>query len=188
MCLCVCVCSSGRFWSMSLSRVTVITRGSWPALLKLLLPMGTSFSGTVFHFELTYFLSCSYGAIIVHNICSSLDISYKLSWSLTTVWHLERWMPSKNRRPKMFKDVPSLTTHVTVWLLSRDKMCSVPLSLLSLSSSYEAQMKSLLRIVRIFCHVFRLGPSSPNNGNDMGYNGNKTARSQVFKVSGRWMV
>ena len=59
----------------------------------------------------------------------------------------------------------------------------VPLSLPSLSSSYEAQMKSLLRIVRIFCHVFRLGPSSPNNGNDMGYNGNKTPRSQVFKVS-----
>lgn len=54
--------------------------------------------------------------------------------------------------------------------------------LLSLSSSYEAQMKSLLRIVRIFCHVFRLGPSSPNNGNDMGYNGNKTPRNQVFKV------
>ncbi|XP_063773112.1 E3 ubiquitin-protein ligase HACE1 isoform X1 [Pseudophryne corroboree] len=54
--------------------------------------------------------------------------------------------------------------------------------LLSLSSSYEAQMKSLLRIVRIFCHVFRLGPSSPSNGNDMGYNGNKTPRSQVFKV------
>uniref|UniRef100_A0A3P8Z5H1 E3 ubiquitin-protein ligase HACE1 n=1 Tax=Esox lucius TaxID=8010 RepID=A0A3P8Z5H1_ESOLU len=54
--------------------------------------------------------------------------------------------------------------------------------LLSLSSSYEAQMKSLLRIIRIFCHVFRLGPSSPNNGNDMGYNGNKTQRSQVFKV------
>ncbi|XP_029359396.1 E3 ubiquitin-protein ligase HACE1 isoform X4 [Echeneis naucrates] len=53
--------------------------------------------------------------------------------------------------------------------------------LLSLSSSYDAQMKSLLRIVRIFCHVFRLGPSSPNNGNDMGYNGNKTPRSQVFK-------
>ncbi|XP_021169457.2 E3 ubiquitin-protein ligase HACE1 isoform X3 [Fundulus heteroclitus] len=53
--------------------------------------------------------------------------------------------------------------------------------LLSLSSSYEAQMKSLLRIVRIFCHVFRLGPSSPSNGNDMGYNGNKTSRSQVFK-------
>uniref|UniRef100_A0A8C7F0Z0 E3 ubiquitin-protein ligase HACE1 n=1 Tax=Oncorhynchus kisutch TaxID=8019 RepID=A0A8C7F0Z0_ONCKI len=53
--------------------------------------------------------------------------------------------------------------------------------LLSLSSSYEAQMKSLLRIIRIFCHVFRLGPSSPNNGNDMGYNGNKTQRSQVFK-------
>uniref|UniRef100_W5K1I7 E3 ubiquitin-protein ligase HACE1 n=1 Tax=Astyanax mexicanus TaxID=7994 RepID=W5K1I7_ASTMX len=53
--------------------------------------------------------------------------------------------------------------------------------LLSLSSNYEAQMKSLLRIVRIFCHVFRLGPSSPNNGNDMGYNGNKTPRSQVFK-------
>uniref|UniRef100_A0A3Q0R8S1 E3 ubiquitin-protein ligase HACE1 n=1 Tax=Amphilophus citrinellus TaxID=61819 RepID=A0A3Q0R8S1_AMPCI len=53
--------------------------------------------------------------------------------------------------------------------------------LLSLSSSYEAQMKSLLRIVRIFCHVFRLGPSSPNSGNDMGYNGNKTPRSQVFK-------
>ncbi|CAG06244.1 unnamed protein product, partial [Tetraodon nigroviridis] len=51
--------------------------------------------------------------------------------------------------------------------------------LLSLSSSYEAQMKSLLRIVRIFCHVFHLGPSSPNN--DMGYNGNKTARNQVFK-------
>jgi E3 ubiquitin-protein ligase HACE1 len=44
-------------------------------------------------------------------------------------------------------------------------------------------MKSLLRIVRIFCHVFRLGPSSPGNGNDMGYNGNKTPRSQVFKVS-----
>ncbi|CAB1334128.1 unnamed protein product [Coregonus sp. 'balchen'] len=54
--------------------------------------------------------------------------------------------------------------------------------LLSLSSSYEAQMKSLLRIIRIFCHVFRLGPSSPNNGNDMGYNGNKTQRSQVFKL------
>ncbi|XP_018612829.1 E3 ubiquitin-protein ligase HACE1 isoform X1 [Scleropages formosus] len=54
--------------------------------------------------------------------------------------------------------------------------------LLSLSSNYEAQMKSLLRIVRMFCHVFRLGPSSPNNGNDMGYNGNKTPRSQVFKV------
>uniref|UniRef100_A0A8C9RD69 E3 ubiquitin-protein ligase HACE1 n=1 Tax=Scleropages formosus TaxID=113540 RepID=A0A8C9RD69_SCLFO len=53
--------------------------------------------------------------------------------------------------------------------------------LLSLSSNYEAQMKSLLRIVRMFCHVFRLGPSSPNNGNDMGYNGNKTPRSQVFK-------
>ncbi|XP_005999628.1 E3 ubiquitin-protein ligase HACE1 isoform X3 [Latimeria chalumnae] len=53
--------------------------------------------------------------------------------------------------------------------------------LLSLSSNYEAQMKSLLRIVRIFCHVFRLGPSSPHNGNDMGYNGNKTPRSQVFK-------
>uniref|UniRef100_A0A8C4Z582 E3 ubiquitin-protein ligase HACE1 n=1 Tax=Gadus morhua TaxID=8049 RepID=A0A8C4Z582_GADMO len=53
--------------------------------------------------------------------------------------------------------------------------------LLSLSSSFEAQMKSLLRIVRIFCHVFRLGPSSPGNGNDMGYNGNKTPRSQVFK-------
>lgn len=58
-----------------------------------------------------------------------------------------------------------------------------PSSPLSLSSSYEAQMKSLLRIIRIFCHVFRLGPSSPNNGNDMGYNGNKTPRSQVFKVS-----
>ncbi|XP_061674924.1 E3 ubiquitin-protein ligase HACE1 isoform X7 [Syngnathoides biaculeatus] len=53
--------------------------------------------------------------------------------------------------------------------------------LLSLSSSYDAQMKSLLRIIRIFCHVFRLGPSSSNNGNDMGYNGNKTPRSQVFK-------
>ncbi|KAG7469909.1 hypothetical protein MATL_G00133800 [Megalops atlanticus] len=53
--------------------------------------------------------------------------------------------------------------------------------LLSLSSNYEAQMKSLLRIVRIFCHVFRLGPSSPNNGNDMGYNGNKTPKSQVLK-------
>uniref|UniRef100_A0A8I6ADJ5 E3 ubiquitin-protein ligase HACE1 n=1 Tax=Rattus norvegicus TaxID=10116 RepID=A0A8I6ADJ5_RAT len=53
--------------------------------------------------------------------------------------------------------------------------------LLSLSSSYEAQMKSLLRIVRIFCHVFRIGPSSPSNGMDMGYNGNKTPRSQVFK-------
>ncbi|XP_035245604.1 E3 ubiquitin-protein ligase HACE1 isoform X1 [Anguilla anguilla] len=54
--------------------------------------------------------------------------------------------------------------------------------LLSLSSNYEAQMKSLLRIVRIFCHVFRLGPSSPNNGNDMGYNGNKTPKSQVLKT------
>ncbi|XP_053314970.1 E3 ubiquitin-protein ligase HACE1 isoform X2 [Spea bombifrons] len=53
--------------------------------------------------------------------------------------------------------------------------------LLSISSSYEAQMKSLLRIVRIFCHVFCIGPSSPSNGNDMGYNGNKTPRSQVFK-------
>ncbi|KAJ7341797.1 hypothetical protein JRQ81_007055 [Phrynocephalus forsythii] len=53
--------------------------------------------------------------------------------------------------------------------------------LLSLSSNYEAQMKSLLRIVRIFCHLFRLCPSTPNNGNDMGYNGNKTPRSQVCK-------
>uniref|UniRef100_A0A8D3AQ26 E3 ubiquitin-protein ligase HACE1 n=1 Tax=Scophthalmus maximus TaxID=52904 RepID=A0A8D3AQ26_SCOMX len=53
--------------------------------------------------------------------------------------------------------------------------------LLSLSSSFDAQMKSLLRIVRIFCHVFCLGPSSPNSGNDMCYNGNKTPRSQVFK-------
>ncbi|XP_072106468.1 E3 ubiquitin-protein ligase HACE1 isoform X4 [Mobula birostris] len=54
--------------------------------------------------------------------------------------------------------------------------------LLSISSNYEAQMKSLLKIVRLFCHVFRLGPSSPSNGNDMAYNGNKTPRSQVFKV------
>ncbi|XP_036920844.1 E3 ubiquitin-protein ligase HACE1 isoform X1 [Sturnira hondurensis] len=54
--------------------------------------------------------------------------------------------------------------------------------LLSLSSNYDAQMRSLLRIVRIFCHVFRIGPSSPSNGIDMGYNGNKTPRSQVFKV------
>ncbi|XP_036103891.1 E3 ubiquitin-protein ligase HACE1 isoform X10 [Molossus molossus] len=54
--------------------------------------------------------------------------------------------------------------------------------LLSLSSNYDAQMKSLLRIVRIFCHVFRIGPSSPSNGIDMGYNGNKTPRSQVFKM------
>ncbi|XP_064199026.1 E3 ubiquitin-protein ligase HACE1 isoform X3 [Anguilla rostrata] len=54
--------------------------------------------------------------------------------------------------------------------------------LLSLSSNYEAQMKSLLRIVRMFCHVFRLGPSSPSNGNDMGYNGNKTPKSQVLKT------
>ncbi|XP_060712589.1 E3 ubiquitin-protein ligase HACE1 [Hemiscyllium ocellatum] len=53
--------------------------------------------------------------------------------------------------------------------------------LLSLSSNYEAQMKSLLKIVRIFCHVFRIGPTSPSNGNDMAYNGNKTPRSQVFK-------
>ncbi|XP_057617681.1 E3 ubiquitin-protein ligase HACE1 isoform X3 [Chionomys nivalis] len=53
--------------------------------------------------------------------------------------------------------------------------------LLSLSSNYDAQMKSLLRIVRIFCHVFRIGPSSPSNGIDMGYNGNKTPRSQVLK-------
>ncbi|XP_062848256.1 E3 ubiquitin-protein ligase HACE1 isoform X3 [Trichomycterus rosablanca] len=53
--------------------------------------------------------------------------------------------------------------------------------LLSLSSNYEAQMKSMLRIVRIFCHVFRIGPASPSNGTDMGYNGNKTQRSQVFK-------
>uniref|UniRef100_A0A671PYS7 E3 ubiquitin-protein ligase HACE1 n=1 Tax=Sinocyclocheilus anshuiensis TaxID=1608454 RepID=A0A671PYS7_9TELE len=56
--------------------------------------------------------------------------------------------------------------------------------LLSLSSNFEVQTKSLLRIVRIFCHVFCLGPSCPNNGNDMGYNGNKTPRNQVFKVSG----
>uniref|UniRef100_A0A671Q0C4 E3 ubiquitin-protein ligase HACE1 n=1 Tax=Sinocyclocheilus anshuiensis TaxID=1608454 RepID=A0A671Q0C4_9TELE len=53
--------------------------------------------------------------------------------------------------------------------------------LLSLSSNFEVQTKSLLRIVRIFCHVFCLGPSCPNNGNDMGYNGNKTPRNQVFK-------
>ncbi|XP_059970985.1 E3 ubiquitin-protein ligase HACE1 isoform X2 [Mesoplodon densirostris] len=53
--------------------------------------------------------------------------------------------------------------------------------LLSISSNYDAQMKSFLRIVRIFCHVFRIGPSSPSNGIDMGYNGNKTPRSQVFK-------
>lgn len=55
-------------------------------------------------------------------------------------------------------------------------------SINSISSSYEGQMKSLLRIVRIFCHVFRLGPSAPSNGNDMGYNGNKTPRNQVVKV------
>ncbi|ROL33044.1 E3 ubiquitin-protein ligase HACE1 [Megalobrama amblycephala] len=53
--------------------------------------------------------------------------------------------------------------------------------LLSLSSNFEVQTKSLLRIIRIFCHVFCLGPSSPNNGTDMCYNGNKTPRSQVFK-------
>ncbi|TRY56881.1 hypothetical protein DNTS_028947 [Danionella cerebrum] len=53
--------------------------------------------------------------------------------------------------------------------------------LLSLSSNFDVQTKSFLRIIRIFCHVFCLGPSSPNNGNDMGYNGNKTPRSQVFK-------
>ncbi|XP_052473529.1 E3 ubiquitin-protein ligase HACE1 isoform X1 [Carassius gibelio] len=53
--------------------------------------------------------------------------------------------------------------------------------LLSLSSNFEVQTKSLLRIIRIFCHVFCLGPSSPNNGKDMGYNGNKTPRNQVFK-------
>lgn len=68
-------------------------------------------------------------------------------------------------------------------------LCLTPPNLLcfnffifSLSSNYDAQMKSLLRIVRIFCHVFRIGPSSPSNGIDMGYNGNKTPRSQVFKV------
>uniref|UniRef100_A0A673IJL1 E3 ubiquitin-protein ligase HACE1 n=1 Tax=Sinocyclocheilus rhinocerous TaxID=307959 RepID=A0A673IJL1_9TELE len=54
--------------------------------------------------------------------------------------------------------------------------------LLSLSSNFEVQTKSMLRIVRIFCHVFCLGPSCPNNGKDMGYNGNKTPRNQVFKV------
>ncbi|KAG1936203.1 E3 ubiquitin-protein ligase HACE1 [Pimephales promelas] len=53
--------------------------------------------------------------------------------------------------------------------------------LLSLSSNFEVQTKSFLRIIRIFCHVFCLGPSSPNNGSDMCYNGNKTPRSQVFK-------
>ncbi|XP_016405866.1 E3 ubiquitin-protein ligase HACE1 [Sinocyclocheilus rhinocerous] len=53
--------------------------------------------------------------------------------------------------------------------------------LLSLSSNFEVQTKSMLRIVRIFCHVFCLGPSCPNNGKDMGYNGNKTPRNQVFK-------
>ncbi|XP_067305477.1 E3 ubiquitin-protein ligase HACE1 isoform X2 [Pseudorasbora parva] len=53
--------------------------------------------------------------------------------------------------------------------------------LLSLSSNFEVQTKSLLRIIRIFCHVFCIGPSSPNNGNDLCYNGNKTPRSQVFK-------
>ncbi|MBN3273793.1 HACE1 ligase, partial [Polyodon spathula] len=42
-------------------------------------------------------------------------------------------------------------------------------------------MKSLLLILRIFCQVFRLGPCSPDNGNDMGFNGNKPPRSQVFK-------
>uniref|UniRef100_A0A673MPV3 E3 ubiquitin-protein ligase HACE1 n=1 Tax=Sinocyclocheilus rhinocerous TaxID=307959 RepID=A0A673MPV3_9TELE len=60
--------------------------------------------------------------------------------------------------------------------------------LLSLSSNFEVQTKSLLRIIRIFCHVFCLGPSSPNNGNDMGYNGNKTPRNQVFKVSGHYIA
>lgn len=74
---------------------------------------------------------------------------------------------------------------IVEWCLNVFQPILLPPSLLSLSSSYEAQMKSLLRIVRIFCHVFRLGPSSPNNGNDMGYNGNKTARSQVFKVCTR---
>lgn len=70
-------------------------------------------------------------------------------------------------------------------LLTQSPCLGSSSSLCSLSSSYEAQMKSLLRIVRIFCHVFHLGPSPPNSGNDMGYNGNKTARNQVFKVSVR---
>lgn len=77
------------------------------------------------------------------------------------------------------------TTAFGVLLTQSPCLGSSSSSLCSLSSSYEAQMKSLLRIVRIFCHVFHLGPSPPNSGNDMGYNGNKTARNQVFKVSGR---
>lgn len=52
-------CSSGRFWSMSLSRVIVITRGSWPVLLKWLPPMDTSFSGIIVHISFSCLLSFS---------------------------------------------------------------------------------------------------------------------------------
>lgn len=45
----LCVCSSGRSWSTSLSRVMVTTTGSWPVWLKWLPPMATSFSGNVQH-------------------------------------------------------------------------------------------------------------------------------------------
>lgn len=147
---------------MSLSRVTIITRGSWQVLLKWQQPMDTSFLGII---------------VIIPNIFA---------------FHL-----------KFYFAVPQNQWHMTNIFVSCQKACNLQLkfdcwvmlrcvsarflflSLFSLSSSYEAQMKSLLRIIRIFCHVYRLGPSSPNNGNDMGYNGNKTPRSQVFKVCTR---
>ncbi len=120
------------------------------------------------------------------------------SWIRVIIFPLLHWLQWNNRKRQTFQYHAAvlsmsvcliLCSCFTNWLLSMAKMCweslLFPLPLLSLSSSYEAQMKSLLRIVRIFCHVFRLGPSSPNNGNDMGYNGNKTPRSQVFKVCRR---
>ena len=47
VCVCVCVFSSGRFWSMCLSRVTVTTRGSWLVSLKWGPPMDTNFWGRI---------------------------------------------------------------------------------------------------------------------------------------------
>lgn len=52
----VSMISFGRFWSMSLSRVTVITRRSWQALLKWQQPMDISFSGICAHSPLRYFI------------------------------------------------------------------------------------------------------------------------------------
>lgn len=156
LCLCVFVCSFGRSWSMSLSRVIFITRRYWQASLKWPQPMDTNFSGIALYSQWSTYTRNSSECCFNYSIVVFSPFSSSKKFIVHRTWHYKH-------------SVVILTKPVFFFVLS-------------LSSSFEAQMKSLLRIVRIFCHVFRLGPSSPNNGNDMGYNGNKTQRSQVFKV------